>query len=58
MREPNLEQQAILTEVAHVHGNISPVKLWEAYLTMCDTNFEQDLYDLAKEIRDETIHDI
>lgn len=55
MREPTLDEQAILTEVAHEYGNISPVKLWEAYISMCKSNFEQDLHDLAQELENEEV---
>lgn len=42
------EEEDILNRVAKQHG-IEPEKLWEMYLQVMNSNYEQDLWDIASE---------
>lgn len=42
------EEEDILNRVAKQYG-IEPEKLWEMYLQVMNSNYEQDLWDIASE---------
>lgn len=44
--------EAILEQVAREY-NIDKEKIWDTYLAVMRSNFEQDLYDIAKENEEE-----
>lgn len=52
MREPNDYERETLANIA-TQFSVKEDKLWEMYLGIMESNFEQDLWDIANENEEE-----